>query len=188
AGAFNKTISEIVKEVECFDLEKKQFVIKKNFDCGFSYRQSIFKKEKKYIIWQAKLNFIKTNKEEIESNMSNNINYRLERHPKEFSAGSVFKNLLADEILQKNKDLYLELEKQGLIRGEKIGVAYLIEKAGLKGKSIGGAQVSNKHANFIVNNNSATANDIKELIAFVKKEFFNKYNLVLEEELQYLGF
>jgi UDP-N-acetylenolpyruvoylglucosamine reductase len=120
--------------------------------------------------------------------MSNNINYRLERHPKEFSAGSVFKNLLADEILQKNKDLYLELEKQGLIRGEKIGVAYLIEKAGLKGKSIGGAQVSNKHANFIVNNNSATANDIKELIAFVKKEFFNKYNLVLEEELQYLGF
>ena len=63
----------------------------------------------------------------------------------------------------------------------------MIEDAGLKGKSVGGAMVSEKHAGFIVNKNNASAEDIKKLIQIVKDQVYKKFNVMLEEEVIYLG-
>ena len=69
-----------------------------------------------------------------------------------------------------------------------IPAAWLIEKCGLKGKKIGGAKISEKHANFIVNLGEAKAEDVKKLINLAKKKVKNKFSITLEEEIQFLGF
>ena len=65
---------------------------------------------------------------------------------------------------------------------------YLIDKAGLKGKSIGGAAVSDIHANFIINQDNAKANDVIKLIKLIQKTIHNKYSISLELEITTLGF
>ena len=93
------------------------------------------------------------------------LNYKKETQPLDFpSAGSVFKN------------------PKGYFAGE------LIERCGLKGKKIGGAKISEKHANFIVNLGNAKAGDVKKLINLSKKSVKNKFGIKLEEEIEYLGF
>ena len=72
-------------------------------------------------------------------------------------------------------------------RGDGFITAQLIDEAGLKGFSIGGAKVSEKHAGFIVNDNNATAKDIIELIEYVKKTIYEKYNKKIEVEVRILG-
>ena len=89
---------------------------------------------------------------------------RKENQPLEYpSAGSTFKR------------------ENGII------TAKLIDEAGLKGYSIGGAQISEKHAGFIINKGNATSKDIIELIDFVKKKIYEKYNIKIKEEIEIIG-
>lgn len=90
--------------------------------------------------------------------------YRNQNHPKESSAGSVFKNPF-----------------QSPSAGE------LIEKCGLKGRQIGQAMISQKHANFIVNLGQAKASDVLALINLAKQKVKEQFNIVLQEEIQYLN-
>jgi UDP-N-acetylmuramate dehydrogenase len=69
-----------------------------------------------------------------------------------------------------------------------IPAGYLIEKTGLKGKKIGDVKISEKHANFIVNLGKGRAEDVIKLVKLIKKEVKKKFNINLEEEIQYLGF
>ena len=95
------------------------------------------------------------------------------------SAGCSFKNVLYSDDLSK----YKEWEIKG-----KLPAARFIEGAELKGHKVGGAMVSDVHANFILNNDNATASDVAELISFVKTQVKEKYGVELEEEVQYVGF
>ena len=92
------------------------------------------------------------------------LSSRKEKQPIEFpSAGSTFK------------------------RQEGVITAKVIDECGLKGKSIGGAKVSEKHAGFIVNYNNATAKDVIDLIKYVKEKVYEKYGIKIEEEIKILG-
>ncbi|MBI2626141.1 MAG: UDP-N-acetylmuramate dehydrogenase [Candidatus Nealsonbacteria bacterium] len=163
AGAFEVEMKDIVRKVEAFDANDLRFKIYDLRDCGFSYRSSIFKKNPNLIIISAELNLKKNNKRKVREKMKEILNYRMDKHPKFPSAGSIFKNF------------------------ENIRARDLIEKAGLKGKKIGGAQISDQHANFIINTGRAKAKDVLALIDLAKKEVKNKLGVAIEEEIQILS-
>lgn len=159
AGAYNSSLSEVVETVEVIN-QDFEFVMMSKEDLEFEYRSSLFKKNKDYIIVSAILKLNRGNKEEILEKISKRRVKRLETQPLDMpSAGSVFRNP----------------------PGESAGA--LIEQSGLKGYRIGGAEISNKHANFIVNTGTSTGKDIVKLIEKVKKEVKKEFDidLVLEQ-------
>ena len=176
AGAFKKSISDNVTQVEVFDSNTKKTKIFKNKECKFKYRESIFKNKKNLIILSAEFKFKKNNQREIQKLIQKYLNYKKSKQPLNYpSAGSIFKNT------------------PNFSAGE------LIERSGLMGKKIGGAQISKKHANFIINlgnvhpvrntiSNGAKAKDVFKLIKLIKKQVKKKFKINLEEEIQYLGF
>jgi len=161
AGVFKKSMKDIVKSVEVFDTETEKIKVFKNKECKFGYRNSIFKKKKNLIILSVKIKSKKSDTKKIKQY----LDYRKKTQPLNLpSAGSVFKNPTG------------------------FSAARLIEECGLKGKKIGNAKISEKHANFIVNLGNAKAKDVKKLINLIKKSVKNKFGIVLEEEIQFLGF
>ncbi|MFZ2975802.1 MAG: UDP-N-acetylmuramate dehydrogenase [Candidatus Moraniibacteriota bacterium] len=159
-----------------------------NRECKFSYRNSIFKENKDLIIISAVLKFKKGDKKEISKKIKELIENRLKvvhPNPKEPSSGSFFKNPKVD-----NPELIANFEKdtgQKVIDG-KIPAGWLIDEVGLRGKKIGGAQVSEKHANFVVNIGNAKAQDIVMLSSFIKMKVRDELGVQLSEEIQYVGF
>jgi UDP-N-acetylmuramate dehydrogenase len=130
-----------------------------NEELEFSYRNSFFKNNHNYIIVSCRFKLTKGDKNEMLKLISKRRIRRIESQPLNYpSAGSVFRN------------------PDGMYAGE------LIEKCGLKGYKIGGAMVSEKHANFIVNSGGATGRDIINLINKVKEEVKNKYNIEMVME------
>jgi UDP-N-acetylmuramate dehydrogenase len=163
AGAFQKSMKNVVKKVEVFDAKELRIENYELRDCRFGHRDSFFKRNKNLIILSVVLKLKKGRKSEIKKKIKEYLNYRKETHPLNYpSAGSVFKN------------------PKGFSAGE------LIEKCGLKGKKIGQVQISEKHANFIVNLGNARAKDVKKLINLAKKEVKKKFKINLEEEIQFL--
>jgi len=168
AGAFGKSMKDAVKSVEVFDIKREKVEIFKNKDCQFGYRDSIFKKKKNLVIISVKIKSGKSDRKKIKEY----LDYRKQRHPRLPSAGSVFKN---------------PAPSSGAGRGVgETPAAILIHRAGLTGKKIGDAQISEKHSNFIVNLGNAKAKDVKKLIKLVKQKVKNKFGIVLEEEIQFL--
>jgi len=129
----------------------------------FGYRESVFKKKNNLIVVSVILNLKKGNKSSIKKKIKEYSDLKKESQPLNLpSAGSVFKN------------------PEGKYAAE------LIEACGLKGKTIGRAKISEKHANFIVNLGGAKAEDVKKLINLSKKSVKNKFSLSLREEIQFL--
>lgn len=155
-------MKEIVKEVTYINKDGKIQTLK-NEEMNFSYRHSRFKEEQDIII-SAKLQLEKGNTEDIKEKIDTYKKARQEKQPIDMpSAGSTFK------------------------RGTNFISAQLIDEAGLKGYTIGGAQVSTKHAGFIVNTGNATAEDILELIDYVIKVVYEKFGKILELEIEVIG-
>lgn len=170
AGAFGKSISDSIESVEFIEIVNRE-IKKKEFskqECGFDYRQSVFKENNNLIILSAKLKLEKKEREGIEQELKINLEKR-KNVPKGFSVGSVFKN-------------YFDKEKKEFVSAGK-----LIEECGLRGKRIGDAQISNEHGNFIINLNKAKARDVIELISLAKKEVENKFFIKLEEEIKFFN-
>ena len=162
AGAYGSQMQEIVIETTYIDNAGECHSIN-NKEHEFEYRNSIFSKIQAVII-ESKLLLKKGNKQDIEKKMQENKITRVEKQPLEFpSAGSTFK------------------------RGSNFITAKIIDECGLKGYYIGGAEVSTKHAGFIINKGNATAKDIINLIQFIKKEVKNKTGFDIEEEIQIIG-
>ena len=162
AGAHGREIKDIVKIVKCVDYKgnEKEF---SNEQMEFGYRTSILKKEK-YIVTEVKIELEKGNKEEIQNKMNEYAKYRKEKQPIEYpSAGSTFK------------------------RGKDFITAKLIDDAGLKGYSIGGAQISTKHGGFIINKGNATAKDVMELVQYTKGQIYSKFGKIIELEVELIG-
>lgn len=187
AGAFGGEIKDNLLGVESINF--KNFEIKERItsECLFSYRNSIFKTDegKNEIIISAKFSAIKGDGSEIKSKSNENKEYRRVRHPIEYpNLGSTFKNISVEKV--PNEIL------QGFIHSVKhdpfpvLPVAKLLASTDLVGKKVGGAQISTKHPNFIINTGGATSHDVLELINIVKKEFIEKYKVSLEEEITIL--
>lgn len=162
AGAYKTDMGYIVTSVKVLtpDLEIK---VMKNKELDFHYRTSFFQKNKDYICLEATISLIKGNSDEIMELIEERKKRRIETQPLEYpSAGSVFRN------------------PEGDFAGR------LIEESGFKGKSIGGATVSEKHANFIINSGNAKGEDIKQLINEIKNKIKEKYNIELKVEQEFV--
>jgi UDP-N-acetylmuramate dehydrogenase len=187
AGAYGSDISGQVAEVKAYDASKGELIKLSKPACGFSYRHSIFKKKRNLFILNVKLKLNQADKAEVKDAAAKNLHSRRQTNPTEPSAGCVFKNLVYDKLIKENRELAQAIEAKGLFRGGKIGAAYLIDQLGLKGKTMGGAKISEKHANFIVNTGEAKAKDVIKLINLVKRKVKNQYKINLEEEIEYFG-
>lgn len=188
AGAFGGEMKDAVCEVISMDISSPKFEIIKrtNKDCGFGYRKSAFKDNKgKEIIIEVVLSLEKGDKKSIKSAIEDKINWRKERQPLEYpNIGSIFKNVNVDGISKKNAENFSRVINKDPF--PVVPAAYLISEAGLKGISCGGAMISPKHPNFIVNILNATANDVKNLINLAKNRVDDKFGIKLEEEIHYV--
>lgn len=163
AGAYGGQLADIVCETVCYDLDAKQVLHLDNAAQHFGYRHSVFM-EKNYIILSATLQLTKDEPDAIRARMNDYLARRREKQPLEYpSAGSVFKR------------------PEGHFAGK------LIEDAGLKGLCVGGAEVSPKHAGFIVNVGGATARDVLELIERIREKVYAMSGVTLECEIRTIG-
>lgn len=185
AGAFGSCMKDAIQSVKAIDTKDLGIKIYDLKKCEFEYRSSVFKENKNLIILSAVLKLEKGNKEEIQNKIKEIIEKRSLKHLKEKSAGSFFKNPIVE-----NKKLVEEFKRDQSIKckDNKISAGWLIDQVGLRGKKIGGAKVSEKHANFIVNTGEATAEDVIILASFIKQQIRDKFGIELKEEVQYIGF
>ena len=162
AGAYKSDMGYVVRSIKVLtpDLEIKTM---ENKDLDFHYRTSFLQKNPGYICLEANIKLRKGNKDLIMEIIEDRKKRRLETQPLEFpSAGSVFRN------------------PEGDFAGR------LIEEIGYKGKSVGGAKVSEKHANFIINSGNAKGEDIKKLILEIQNAVKEKYNIELKVEQEFV--
>lgn len=162
AGAYGGEMQQIITAVEAIDPAG----VLKTYTAdslGFAYRKSIFQDNDNIII-SARMKLKKGNQENIYKTMKKCAVKRREKQPLEYpSAGSVFR------------------------RPSGYYVGPILEELGLKGYSVGGAQVSAKHAGFIINAGNAKASDVLELINFIQEKVRNKYNIDLKTEIKIVG-
>lgn len=187
AMAFGEKISDVIKSVRVLDSASLEFKDFSKQECQFSLKNSIFKRNKNLIIISVEMEFEEKNPEEIERTVKSNVAYRASRHPMSFpSAGSTFVN---PEVKIEDKKLLEEFpELENYNQKGVIPAGYLISKCGLVGKTIGKAQFSEQHANFIINLGGAKAEDVLALIDLAKKEVKKTFGIELEQEVQMVGF
>lgn len=192
AGAFGGEMKDVIRSVRAahimtYDL---RFTTYDNKECEFSYRSSKFKKEGNYLIMSAVMEFQKGDSKELQKIAKEKIEYRQDRHPLDYpNIGSIFKNIDDKNVVKKILTIFPELEQDVNNKWHgKIPTAVLIKKAGLAGKQHGGAQISEKHANFIINKQNAQARDVVALIKEIKTTIKQKFDIDLEEEVRYVGF
>ncbi|MFA6183680.1 MAG: UDP-N-acetylmuramate dehydrogenase [Parcubacteria group bacterium] len=187
AGAFGGEIKNSVVEIEVLDINKNplEIVTYDNNECKFSYRSSIVKENENLILISVRLRLKKRADENSQDMIKEIIEKRLASQPSEASAGSFFKNPIVtkDAIIEK-----FQHDTEMKMRGDKLPAGWFIDDLGFKGKKIGGAQVSEKHANFIINIENAKAEDIIILSSFLKQKVRDSYGVQLEEEVSKLGF
>lgn len=187
AQAFGTKICDAVESVEAINLKTLELKNLTKKQCQFSLKSSIFKKNKNWVAVSAVLVFEKGDADQAKDKIKEFLEYRRTRHPIDFpSAGSTFVN---PEIKIKNKKLlekYPELNdynEKGIIPA-----GFMIAKSGLAGKKIGDAQISEKHANFIINLGTAKAKDVLALIKLAQSNVKKNFGINLEPEVQFVGF
>lgn len=162
AGAYDGEMKDVLTQVTAISPEGdfKTFSLE---EMQLGYRKSVFQSNGYYVL-QAVMSLNNGNQDEIRSKMQGFARSRREKQPLEYpSAGSTFK------------------------RPSGYYVGPLLQELGLKGFTIGGAQVSTKHAGFIINTGNATAQDVLDLISYIQEKTLDKYGVLLEPELKIVG-
>ena len=163
AGAYGGEIGNLIESVCYYDIDQACTVTVSGEKCGFGYRESIFQDQSKVIL-SAVFLLTDGDQEVIRSEMEDHLFQRRQKQPLDFpSAGSAFK------------------------RAPGHYTAQLIDEAGLKGLTVGGAQVSEKHAGFIINRGGATAQDVRALMEQIQTVIWEKYRVRIEAEIRYLS-
>jgi len=162
AGAYDGEVRNVLQKSSYFDLEESKRFELYNPGHKFGYRTSIYQSNNNVIL-SADFELKAGNADEIKAKMDGFMAARKEKQPLEYpSAGSTFK------------------------RAEGHFTAKMIDEAGLKGFTVGGACVSEKHAGFVINKGNATAKDIKELIQIIKAKIAETHQVSIEEEVRYI--
>ncbi|MBQ7779354.1 MAG: UDP-N-acetylmuramate dehydrogenase [Clostridia bacterium] len=162
AGAYGGEIKDVCVSVKAYDGVNDEIYDVKAEDCGFGYRESVFQDSDK-IILGAKLVLSEGVNADITEKMNQLMQQRIDKQPLNYpSAGSTFKRY------------------PGYFSGK------LIEEAGLKGYTVGGAQVSEKHAGFIINVGNATASDVLSLIDHIREVIKENVGIELQTEVKYI--
>ncbi len=160
AGAYDGEIGDCIESVTVYDIETGEILTYPRTQCGFAYRTSGFQ-SRRSVILHAVFSLTPKPTAEIRAEMDAFLTRRRDKQPLNYpSAGSAFK------------------------RYPGYFTAKLIDDAGLKGYSVGGAQVSEKHAGFIVNRGGATAEDVRSLLAYIRETIYEKHGIRIETEIR----
>lgn len=160
AGAYGGELKDVVESVVLYYLPEQRLYELSREQCAFAYRSSLFQRLGGCVLLSAVFRMEKGSGEEVAAKMRELNQRRRDKQPLDLpSAGSAFK------------------------RPEGHFAAALIDQAGLKGFSIGGAQVSEKHAGFVVNTGSATSHDVYDLMMEIRKKVYDSSGIVLEPEI-----
>jgi len=202
AGTFGVSFGDIVERVTLVTPEGNTEELLHN-DCAFGYKTSIFKSIRKgSVIVSATLKLAKGDLQKIRKEVAQNIRWRTLHHPPYQSAGCMFKNPALEHYHRLDFDVVSHRHAHGsFVEGclecgdaprawfrDRIPAGWLIDRSGLKGKRVGDALVSDKHANFIMNLGKARAEDVVILAGIMKERVHREFGVMLEEEVQLLGF
>ena len=199
AGCFGGEIQNILEDVFVFDINASLSYTLSTHSCNFGYRESMFKKQKHLVILGVTLKLRHISDEEKKEKQAWVQHMMRERVAEqaigEHTMGSTFKGIvLSHELMARIQTHDVRFQKPDNAcwifenRRGMISAGFFIEQAGLKGKKIGGVSVSYKHANFFTRDETGTAEHAMILIAFVKEYVHRKFGVMLEEEIQYIGF
>lgn len=181
AGAYGHSIHERVSSVRYLEGECVHEM--GNAACEFAYRESVFKRRKDWIVLSATLQLESADADELRATAARILKIRNEKYPPAMRcAGSIFKNLL---WLDLPESVRVQVPA-AVVREGKVPSAYFLEQAGAKGLVRGGVRVADYHANLIYNEGGGTAQEVRELIADLKRRVHESFGLDLEEEVQYV--
>lgn len=186
AGAFGAEIGDRVVSVKALDRHTGMVHEYRHDQCEFSYRMSIFKKQPSLVVLSAELELTPGKSELLKKIRIETMATRESKHPQDAKcAGSFFMNpVVKDEHLLKE----FEKDTGNASKDGKLPAGWLIDHVGLRGKVLGGAQVSPKHPNYLLNTGTATAADIVMLASLVKTRVRDELGVKLQEEVQFVGF
>ena len=198
AGCFGGEMKDNIVSVRSIDMKTLKIVVRTAKACRFGYRAGIFKmKGVNEVILSAKLQMKKGEKKAIVAAIREKIAHREKSHPLDYpNIGSIFKNIPLVSICEKGSRKHKAAMQELVIEfhGSRFSVktdpfpvvaaAKLVSESGLRGVSIGGALISPKHTNFIVNALAAEAGNVDDLIVLAKAEVKRRFGVELEEEIQ----
>ncbi|HEV2386130.1 MAG TPA: UDP-N-acetylmuramate dehydrogenase [Candidatus Acidoferrales bacterium] len=185
AGAFGGEIKDVTTEVESLDTATLELLVRPNADCRFGYRSSLFKERPGEIILTARFALRAGEPAAIAQTIAEKQEYRWRRHPLEYpNIGSIFKNVDLKLVPEPVRELCAAVIKVDPF--PVVPTAFLLAEAGLKGIRRGGAMISPKHPNFIVNVDQASSADVRALVEHAKERVWEKFRIRLEEEIQYV--
>jgi UDP-N-acetylmuramate dehydrogenase len=193
-GAFGGELKDIVVSAELLARPESGCEIRRlsNAELGFAYRDSAVKRDRRLLVTSAIFGLRPAAGDDLEvakQSYHSNIDYRNRNHPMELpTCGSVFKNIAKREEVERILAVWPDVREdvEGRWHG-KVSMGYAIKRFGLSGYQIGGAQISPKHNNFIVNLGTARFSDVHGLIEKVKEEFSAAFGFVPEPEVEIVG-
>ncbi len=187
AGGFGGEIKNSVSRVFAIDTNDSNLEMHElsSADCEFEYRSSIFKENRKLLVWEVEIELERGELEVIKNKAKDIMQKRNAGQPSVGlypSVGCIFKNpTVGQEVVEK-----FEFDSEQKSRESKVPAGWLIDRCDLKGERIGDAMIDGKQANFIVNMGNATSEDVIILMSLVKMKVRNKFNVQLEEEVNVL--
>jgi UDP-N-acetylmuramate dehydrogenase len=186
AGAYGSCIGEVTETVQALHAGTLELLVLEREACNFSYRDSRFKREPDLIVVSVDLVLRRGDPEQISSKVAATIAKRTARNLQcDRSVGSFFMNpVVADPELVRS----FESEQQVVCREGRIPAGWLIDRAGLRNRRVGGAMVSARHANYLINTGSASAEEMLRLARLIKSEVREAMGVELREEVSSLGF
>lgn len=183
AGAYGQSVSDNLVSVNFFDGLSTQEMTKDQ--CKFTYRESVFKNNKSWVVLSAKFSLKNGDANELTSKSKETMALRAKKYPPGIKCpGSFFKNILASEL---SSEVLKNIPEDKIVYG-KIPAGYLLEEVGAKGDKIGGIEIASYHANLFMNNGEGNASDFFELARKYKVKVKEKFNIILEPEVQLVGF
>lgn len=190
-GAFGGEIKDVFVKAHCIKLQENgdyEEITLNHDEMEFSYRSSKVKTEK-LIVVNAQFQLREGTPEELltaHEKYFENITYRQEKHPLDYpNCGSVFKNISKPEEVERILESWGDIAD--LVKNKwhgKVSMGYIIARLGFAGQQNGGAQVSEKHQNFIINKGGASANDVKGLITEIEEEMQESFGFTPEIEIE----
>lgn len=182
AGAYRGNIADFITELEVVASGERAWVPPETM--GFSYRDSILRgpTPPPLVVLRVRLRIPPGDRARAFADAAEYQRQRIAKQPAGASAGSFFKNVLDAALAARLPSLPERLREAGVVPA-----GYLIEQAGLCGEHVGGAVVSMRHANFLINVGGATSTELRRLAERVKSRVKSEFGVVLEEEVLYLG-
>jgi UDP-N-acetylmuramate dehydrogenase len=183
AGAYGQSASDTLESVRFLD--RGQIREFSNADCEFRYRDSIFKRRKDWLLLSAVFRLHPVDTAALKGASDEILATRNRKFPPEMRcAGSVFKNLLLNELPESVR----EQVPANVVKKGKVPAAWFLEQVGARGLRHGGIHIADYHANLIYNAGGATAAELCEVLDDLKRRVLDRFGLRLEEEVQFLGF